>query len=62
MTNDNSTHPSLLAEVITAYAEATEPDERRLYLRAALRQLEADGSRLAEHLRLLVVASASEMK
>jgi len=61
MANDNS-NPETLTQVITAYAEATDPQEKRLYLRAALRQLETDGARHVEALRLLVVASATEGK
>jgi hypothetical protein len=46
--------------VVSAYASATTPADRRLYLRAALRRLEHDAQLHAEHMRLLMIASTGE--
>jgi hypothetical protein len=61
MANDNS-NPDTFETTVSAYTEAATPEERRLFLRACLRRLEADAALHAERLRLLVVASAAEGK
>jgi hypothetical protein len=57
-----SEHPDTFETTVTAYSEAANPEERRRFLRACLRRLEADAQLHAERLRLLVVASAAEGK
>jgi hypothetical protein len=47
--------------IIVGFTEATTIEEKRLFLRAAVRRLEADARLHAERLRLLLVASAAEV-
>jgi hypothetical protein len=47
--------------IITAYADATTADERRTFLRAAVRTLHHDAELHAARLRLLLVAAAAEV-
>ncbi len=59
--------PPAFETLVSAYASATSPDDRRMYLRAALRSLAQDASMHAERLalhaermRLVMVAVAGE--
>ena len=53
--------------LVDAYSAATDPRERRMYLRACLRQLQHESERIehevaghVERLRMVVIASVSE--
>ena len=58
--NEDRPPPETFETLVSGYAAATEPSERRLFLRAALRRLEHDAEIHADHVRLLVVASAAD--
>jgi hypothetical protein len=53
-------HP--VETIIIAYRDASDPSERRFYLRAAHRRLAHDAALLATRLELLAVATASEAR
>jgi hypothetical protein len=48
--------------LVGSYIEAHDPESRRSALRAALRIIEADMTRASERMRMLVAASAAEVR
>jgi hypothetical protein len=64
-TMSNDSPPDTLPEtafetIVMAWRDATDPAERRMFLRAATRRLAHDAALLAKRLELLQVASATE--